>query len=165
MQLYALCTLVFISPCENKISLFNTFQQSWRVFMHSVCLSVCLSVRALTLKNILQMSWIWYMLFISDIAWTVLKMVNIRLMVCLQRHTKVFRYITVYLKKNSKRILTCLYCNKWNKINIWHSGTQKHFVNKKWFKCHKYFVYSLTQNFLILIGEMFKVYFNIFTLH
>ena len=59
----------------------------------SVCLSACLSVRALTLVNILQMSWNWYRLFIYDIAWTVLKMVYIRLMVCLQRHTKVFRYI------------------------------------------------------------------------
>ena len=53
-------------------------------------------VSTLTLVNILQMSWNWYMLFISDIAWTVLEMVYIRLMVCLQRHTKVFRYITVY---------------------------------------------------------------------
>ena len=33
--------------------------------------------------------------------------------------------------KDSKRILTCLYCNEWNKFNIWHSHTQKHFANKK----------------------------------
>ena len=46
-----------------------------------------------------------------------------------------------------KRILTCLYCYKWNKINIWHSDTQKHFANKKWFKCNKYFGYRLTQKF------------------
>ena len=59
-------------------------------------------VRSLTLVNILQMSWNWYMLFISDIAWTVLKMVYVRLMVCLQRHTKVFRYITVYGEKRFK---------------------------------------------------------------
>ena len=25
--------------------------------------------------------------------------------------------------KDSKRILTCLYCNEWNKINVWHSHT------------------------------------------
>ena len=86
-------------------NVFNTFQQSWKVFMHSVCLSVCLSVHALTLVNILQMSWNWYMLFMSDIAWTVLKMVYIRLMVCLQRHTKVFRYITVYGEENFKGYL------------------------------------------------------------
>ena len=53
-------------------------------------------VRTLSLVNILQMSWNWYMLFISDIARNVLKKVYIRQMVCLQRHTKVFRYITVY---------------------------------------------------------------------
>ena len=69
---------------------FNTFQQCWKVFMHSICLYICPSVHALTLVNILQMSWNWYMLFISDIAWNILKMVCIRLMICLQRHTKVY---------------------------------------------------------------------------
>ena len=73
---------------------FNTFQKSW---YKCLCIRfLCLCVHALTLLNILQMSWNWYMLFISDTAWTVLKMVCIRLMVCLKRHTKVFRYITVY---------------------------------------------------------------------
>ena len=58
---------------------FYTFQQSWKVFMHSVCMSVC----ALTLVNILQMSWNWYKLFISDLAWIILKIVYIRLTACL----------------------------------------------------------------------------------
>ena len=49
--------------------------------------------------------------------------------------------------KDLKRILIGLYCNRWNKINVWHSDTQKHFANKKWFKCYKYFVYRLTQKF------------------
>ena len=35
--------------------------------------------------------------------------------------------------KDSKHILTCLYCNKWYKINIWHSDAQKYFANKKWY--------------------------------
>ena len=74
---------------------FITLSNKVEKFMHSVCPSV----RTLTLVNILQVFWNWYMLFISDIAWTVLKMVYIRLMVCLQRHTKVFRYITVYGEK------------------------------------------------------------------
>ena len=63
------------------------------------CLSirfVCLSVCALTLVNIFQTSWNWYILFISDKAWTVLKMVYIRLMVCRQTYTNVFRCITTY---------------------------------------------------------------------
>ena len=50
---------------------------------------VCLSFHALTLVNILQTSWNLNMLFISDKAWTVLKMVYIRQMVCLQRHTSL----------------------------------------------------------------------------
>ena len=66
-------------------------------------------------------------------------------MVCLQRHTT--DPLWSMGGKDSKCILTCLYCNKWNKINIWDLDTQKHFANKKWFKCYKYFVYRLTQKF------------------
>ena len=108
-------------------ALFNTFQQSGKVFIHSVCLSV----RVLTLVNILQMSWNWCMLFISDIPWTVLKMIYIRLMVCLQRHTKVFRYITAYGGKCLKSILTYLDCTKYNEIDICHFDVQNNTSYKK----------------------------------
>ena len=60
--------------------------------------SISLSVYTVTLVNILQMSRNLYMFFTSDIAWTALKIVNIELMVRLQRHTKFFRYITAYGK-------------------------------------------------------------------
>ena len=76
------------------LTLSNTVEKC--LCIRFVCPSVCLSVRALTLINILQMSWNWYMLFISDIAWTALKMVYIRLTVCLKRHTNFFRYIKAY---------------------------------------------------------------------
>ena len=56
-------------------SFFNIFQQSWKMFMHSDCLSVCPPVHALTLVNIFQMSWNLNILLMSKIAWTVLKMV------------------------------------------------------------------------------------------
>ena len=59
-------------------------------------LSVCPSVHALTVVNILQMSWNLSMLFISDTAWSMLKMIDIRLIVHLQKHTKLFRYISAY---------------------------------------------------------------------
>ena len=59
--------------------------------MHSICLSVHPFVHALTVINILQMSLNLYMLFISDIEKTVLKMICMGLSVCLQRQTKVFR--------------------------------------------------------------------------
>ena len=51
----------------------NTFRQSWRMFIRSVCLSVHPSMHALALVNILQKSWNLYMIFISDIEWTLLK--------------------------------------------------------------------------------------------
>ena len=53
---FQFCTMVF-----------NTFQQCWKRFMLSVCLSVRPSVHALTVVNILQISLNLYMLFISDI--------------------------------------------------------------------------------------------------
>ena len=83
------------------------------MFMHSVCLSV----HALTVVNILPMPLNLYMLFISDIEWTVLKilcMVSVRL----QRDTKIFRYILTYLGKVKflKFIVAYLYCTKYNEI-------------------------------------------------
>ena len=64
-----------------------------------------------------------------------------------------------------KRILTCFHCNKWNKISIKHSDTQKHVSYKNWYKCYKYFVYKLSQKFSDPNGEMLKVHFNILILH
>ena len=45
-------------------------------------------MHALTVVHVLQMSL--YMLFLSDIEWTVLKMICIGLSDCLQRHIKNF---------------------------------------------------------------------------
>ena len=50
-------------------------------------------------------------------------------------------------KKDLNRILTCLQCNKWNKINIWHTDTQKYFANKKQYKCYKYNIQAHTKVF------------------
>ena len=60
------------------------------------------------------------MLFISDIARTLLKMVSIRLKVHAQRDTKVFRYITFNEENFSKNVLTYLSCTKYKEINICH---------------------------------------------
>ena len=54
------------------------------------------SVQVLTLVNIFQKSRNLYMLFASDIKWTVEKMVCMELRIRLQRHTKVFWCIKVY---------------------------------------------------------------------
>ena len=49
-----------------------------------------------------------------------------------QRHTKVFEYIMDNGGRGGdlkeKRILTCLYCNKCNKINMEHSDTENKFL-------------------------------------
>ena len=67
--------------------------------------------------------------------------------VCLQRHTKVFRYITAYEEKCLKRILTYLYCSKYNEIDIGHLHIQKHASYKKCHKKYKYYVCKLTEKF------------------
>ena len=73
---------------------FNIFQQSRKMFLHSVSLSVRPFAHALTVANTIQMSLNLYMLFIPDIKLTVLKMIRMGLIVRLQRHMKVFRCIT-----------------------------------------------------------------------
>ena len=56
-----------------------------------------------------------------------LKMACIRLMACLQRHTKVFRENTTMRGGGClKRILTYLYRAKYNEIHIGHSYIQKY---------------------------------------
>ena len=118
------------------------------------CLSVCNltyinvgpSVHALTLVNILQMSLNLYMLFISDIEWTVVKMVCMGLRVRLQIYTNVFRYIKAYGGKDFWNVfqhialdvmkLTCviqiyknmfLMKNGLNCMNILYTGSHKSF--------------------------------------
>ena len=82
------------------------------------CLSVSTSVHALIVVSILQMSLNLYMLFISNIEWTVLKMICIELGVRLQRRAKVFPYILAYRGKVNllKSIITYLYYTKCNEI-------------------------------------------------
>ena len=95
---------------------FNTFQQSLKMFVHSVYLSVR-PHHTLTVVNILQMCFNLYLLFISDIEWTVLKMPCTVLSVRLQRHTKIFWCILEGGKlKFGKFIVTYLYCTKYNEF-------------------------------------------------
>ena len=51
-------------------------------------LSVCPSVHALVLGNILQLSWNWFMFFKLSIEFFVLRMVYVELMVHVQTHIK-----------------------------------------------------------------------------
>ena len=91
------------------------------------------------------------------------------LLVCLQRQTKGFRYITAYgWGKCSKHILTYSYYTKSNEINIYHWNIQKKVSYEKWYKKYKYFLYKLTQKFshtLHSTVKFFKEYFNTFILN
>ena len=107
----------------------NTFQKSWEVFMHLVCPSVRSSVRALTFVSILQTSWNLYILFKSDIEWTVEKIVCMELRVRLQRHTNFSDTLRLAGRKILKLVST--YCTKYNEINIRHLCIQKHVSYKK----------------------------------
>ena len=132
--------------------------------MHSVCLSVCPSVSTLTPVNNLQMSWNWSVLFTSNIAWTRLKMVCIRLLVHLQRHTKVFpiHYDLWGGEICLKPVLTNLYSIKYNKINIGHSNIQKQSMFP--IKSTNILYPGSHWNFPIYVlrRKFFKAYFNIF---
>ena len=162
------CTKSNVS--KNLLSLFNlfhSFQQSWKVFMYSVCLSICLFVCARFISrkyssNVLK--------FISTIhIWHSMDRRENDIYGThgsSQRHTKVFDALwPMKIRPHLKRLLTCLYSIKYNKTNACHSNTQKHASYKKWYKCYKYFVYRLSQKFADLNREMFKVYFNVLILH
>ena len=103
----------------NCVTWFLTLSNKVQKYLYIwfVCLSVRPSVHAV---NILQMFLIFYMFFISDIEWTVLKMICMALSVRLERHTKVFRYISAYGGGGDlnfvKFIVTYLYCTKYNEI-------------------------------------------------
>ena len=58
-------------------------------------------------------------------------MIYIGLIVRLQRHTKVFRYITVNRESFLKRTLTYLYWTKYNEINVCYSDL---YGEKTWFE-------------------------------
>ena len=72
------------------------------------------------------------MLFISDIEnGTENDMV---LMICLQRHTRAFSYITAYEGKFLKHMLEFLYWPNFNEIDMSHLDIQKYVSYEKWFK-------------------------------
>ena len=63
-------------------------------------------------------------------------MIYMELRAPLQRHIKLFRYITPYMgRKILKLILTNFYCSKYHEINIHHSDMYKHVSYEKWFYC------------------------------
>ena len=135
--------------------------------MHSVCLSVRLSLHALTLVNILQTSWILHIVFISAVEFTVEKMICMGLRVRVQRHAKVFDTLRRMERKFLKRIST--YCTNCNEINVCHLDILKHVSYEKLFKYYIFFVYKFPQKFSNALRPMgginFKAYFSKLILH
>ena len=106
---------------RSAVEVFNTFLQSWKVFMHSVCLSVCPSVCPLSnfckyYSNVLKLIHvihIWHSMncIESDLyeQWFV------------YRDTQKFSgKLRPKGEKCLKFILTYLYCTKYDEINIYH---------------------------------------------
>ena len=96
-------------------------------------------------------------------------MVYLQLMICLQKHTKVFQYITPMGEKCLKRILAYLDCTKHSEININHLHIQKHVSYKKNLQKVEMCVQAYTKVFRYIASNggrrWVKTYFNTFTFH
>ena len=115
----------FFSESFKKVLVIYTFQQSWKVLIHLVYLSICPSIHALNLVNIFPMSWNLCMLFIFNIAWIVLKMAYVILHFVYRLTQKFSNTLWPMVGKFLQRILTNLYSSKFNEINIHHSDVTK----------------------------------------
>ena len=74
---------------------------------------------------------------------------------CMQAHTKVFQYITVF-GGGLNCIITYLYCTKYNKIDTCH--IQNNYSYEQWSKYYQYYAYRLARKFpdtLRLLGRNF----------
>ena len=80
-------------------------------------------------------------------------------------YTGSYKSFLILWGKCLKLIITCLYCSKYNEINMCHLYIHVDFFHKKLHKDYKYFVYSVTQKFSDPMQEIFKAYFIIFILY
>ena len=101
---------MFFELCSMVFNTFNKVEKYLSIRI--VCLSVRPSQHALAFENVLQMSLHLYIILISDVEWSVLKMIYMGLRVCLQTHTQVFRYSSAY-GEGSFFIATYLYCTEY----------------------------------------------------
>ena len=77
-------------------------------------------------------------------------------MVCLQRHIKVFRYITAYGGKCLKSILTYLDCTKYNEIDMCHFDVQNHTSYKNSTNCINILNTGLYKSIPVYYGQQVK---------
>lgn len=87
---------------NNNLIFINFFQHSWKVFISSVCLSVCPLVRVVNLVNILGLSvfviFYWHLLSTDSY----MKVKRVVFTVHFQDQTILFGYITVTGRKSFK---------------------------------------------------------------
>ena len=108
-----------IKISRHWIFVFNNFQQSWKVFIHFVCLNVRLSVTVFTLQmspNVLKLIYDIHILHRMNSIENGFYRTNGS---CTETD-KTFSCIIAYGRKYLKPILACLYFNKCNEINKYH---------------------------------------------
>ena len=104
---------------------FNTFQQRWKVFMHSDCLSVCFSVRTLSYSsNILKFT-------CAIHIWYSMERIKNSIHTTNGSSTETHKNFSMHYDVKEENILTYLYWIKCSEINIYHSVIQTHVSNKK----------------------------------
>ena len=113
--------------CFQVLSIFNTLYQSWKLFMHSACLSVSNSRKYSS--NVLKFMHVIYIWYNSNRIKNGIHETN-------GSSTEMHKNFQMHYGlwgKTFKAYLTCSYCNKCNEINICHSDVQNHFSYKKYY--------------------------------
>ena len=117
---------------ETAFFFFNTFQHSWKVFMHSVfCLSVCSSVcpsvcpRSNSRKYSLNVLKLIYVIYIWHRMNRIENGIYTTNGLSTETHKRFSDTLQAIGGKCLKRILKYLYWTKYNEIKICHSDIQK----------------------------------------
>lgn len=114
-------------------SLFNTFQNMWKIFITSYYLAVCLRILALFLVSFLGFPREWYMLLRFIISCSLMKMKYAGVKLCLKWHKKNSD-TTVYEKNGLRCILIVLWYNTYNESDMHHWGILQYAFYTVWSK-------------------------------
>ena len=140
--MYSFLKICKHSKMQHYLLFFNTFQQSWNVLMHSVCLSVCTrSISRKYYSNALKLMYVIHILHNTDRGENVIHTTN-------SLSTETHQSFLIHYGSWGgclKHILKYLYCTKYNVLRF--VIQKKHISHEKWHKQHEYYVYQLTQNF------------------
>ena len=136
---------------------FTTFKKSWKKFIHSVCLSVHVSVCARS--NWRKYSWIVFKFIHAIHIWHKTHSIENNMYGIKgsfkETHKSLPIHFDLWKGEFLKLIVSCLYCTKYNETSIFHSVVQKH---SSWTVTHKRFLiyYGLC---LETAGYVFEIVF------